>query len=327
MEHSKAWPPFRVPKAAAGERLDLVLVARYEDLSRSRLQQWIRAGRVIVEGEPCLRPGTMVEEGMDVRIDAPTPVDAVEQAARAERLVVLFEDAQLVVLDKPAGLLVHPGAGGRQDTLAQLADARFGPLPGPEDTIRPGIVHRLDQDTSGVIVLARDEETLAALQSEFRERRVQKTYVALVHGDPRFDSDWLETPIGPDARRPGRFKVVAEGEGREAATFYETTERFGDFALLTVSPKTGRTHQIRVHLGSIGHPIVGDAHYRSKAARTRLPQAAPAMERQALHASRLAFAHPKTEEQLEFVSPLPTDMTRLLEWLRTRGPLNLESES
>jgi 23S rRNA pseudouridine1911/1915/1917 synthase len=309
---------FHVPPGNAEERLDRYLADRLEGTTRSRLQRWIREGRVRVNGMAVARPGTLLAAGAEIEVERPTRRLADGAMERAAALQVLFEDEHLLALDKPAGLLVHPGAGEGRETLAQLANLRFGPLPCAEDADRPGIVHRLDQDTSGVILLARTAPALLALQAQFRERHVRKTYMALVHGDPRFDSDWIETPIGSDTRRPGKFKVVAEGEGREAATFYETRERFGDFACLAVRPLTGRTHQIRVHLASIGHSIVGDSQYRSKGSMSRVPEEAPVLGRQALHAEAIEFEHPATGEAISLEAPLPADLSSLVSWFRDR---------
>jgi 23S rRNA pseudouridine1911/1915/1917 synthase len=248
-------------------------------------------------------------------------VEAGDLRTVAGELVVLHADESLLVFDKPAGLLVHPGAGRGQHTLAALADLRFGPLPTVEGVDRPGIVHRLDRLTSGVIVMARTPAALAALQEQFRSRTVAKTYLALVHGSPRFDSDWIEAPIGPDARQTDRFRVVDVGDGREASTYYEVRERFHGFTWLCARPRTGRTHQIRVHLSSVGMPLLGDHLYRPAGAlAVPLPAEAPSLHRQALHALDLELEHPATGERMRFEAPLPDDLARMLAWLREHMP-------
>ena len=213
--------------------------------------------------------------------------------------------------------MTHPSATVRGGTVSEMATERWGELATAQGDDRPGIVHRLDAETSGVLVLARTEAAGEELVRQFREREVSKRYLAIVHGDPRFDSDWIEREIARSDHGSDRMAVVADGEGREAITYYETLERFGDFALLACEPKTGRTHQIRVHLSSIGHTVVSDRLYRARR-KLELPRDAPAMPRHALHAQRLGFRHPTTGEELAFEAPLPADMQALLDWLRAR---------
>ncbi len=310
-----------VPAERAGERLDRFLVGCVKGISRTRLQHWIKEGRVRVDREVCSRPGAVLEAGWLVELVRPPVADVQDMRALAEELVVLFADESLVVLDKPAGLLVHPGAGRGKHTLAALADQRFGPLPAVDDQDRPGVVHRLDRLTSGVIVLARTRPALESVQAQFRARSVAKTYLALVHGEPRFDSEWIETSIGSDPRQTDRFRVVGDGEGREASTYYEVRERFHGFTWLTVRPRTGRTHQIRVHLSSLGLPLVGDPLYRPAGAlAVPYPAHAPPLYRQALHAFDLELGHPATGERMRFEAPLPEDLSRVLAWLREHMP-------
>jgi 23S rRNA pseudouridine1911/1915/1917 synthase len=320
MAASEEIESFVVPPEREGERLDRMLVER-SGVSRTRVQHWIKEGRVRVEGAVCSRPGVALEAGWRIELVRPEEVEVEDFRAVADELVVLHADESLLVLDKPAGLLVHPGAGRGRHTLAALADLRFGPLPTVEGEDRPGVVHRLDRLTSGVIVMARTQAALESLQAQFRARTVAKTYLALVHGSPRFDSDWIESPIGPDPRQTDRFRVVDIGKGREASTYYEVRERFHGFTWLCARPRTGRTHQIRVHLSSVGMPLVGDPLYHPGGAlAVPLPGHSPSLHRQALHALELELDHPATGERMRFEAPLPEDLARLLAWLREHMP-------
>lgn len=307
-----------VAPAQAGERLDVVLAGELGDHSRSRLQAWIKQGRVSLDEEVCAKPGSLVVAGARIEVRLPEAAPRLDAAEVRKSLEVLFEDEALVVVNKPAGLLTHRTERGGENSLAELARSLYGELPSPQGEDRPGIVHRLDRETSGVIVLGRTDEALAELMRQFREREVQKTYQAIVHGDPRFDSDWIEAPLGRDARHPDRVAVVSREEGgRAAETYYEVRERFGGFTHLSASPKTGRTHQIRVHLDHVGCPVVGDRVYRSKRGGSAPPPpGASAPRRQLLHAQRLELRHPTSGEQLSFEAPTPRDIAAWLEALR-----------
>ena len=313
-------PRFQVPADQHGNRLDRVLAATLGEYTRSRLQQLVKAGRVTVDGEALTRPATPVAAGALLAVDLP-PAEAPITAAGDEvhELEVLWEDEHLAVIDKPAGLVTHPNERFRTGTVADLALERWGELPQGQGEDRPGIVHRLDRMTSGVMLLGLSDEGLGGLKRAFQAREVEKTYSAVVHGVPRFDSEWIEAPI---VRVPRRERLrVGRGEGREASTFLETRERFHGFSHVYAHPKTGRTHQIRVHLEHHGLPIVGDRLYGPRGAlEVPLPQEAPPVVRQALHARRIAFAHPVTGEALAFEAELPGDMTVLLEWLRASMP-------
>jgi 23S rRNA pseudouridine1911/1915/1917 synthase len=306
-----------VDAADEGERLDRFLAERLPDRSRSRLQALVREGRVSVDGEVRKKPGAPLAAGERVRAELPE-LDPRPDAARArQELVVLHEDEQLLVVDKPAGLLSHRTEGGAEITLAELAEARSGPLPSSQGEGRPGIVHRLDRDTSGVMVLARTPEAMEALLRQFREREVEKTYEALVAGEPRFHSDWIDEPLGRHPRQPDRVCVLPEEEGgRPASTYYEVLERLPGGAHLLCRPRTGRTHQIRVHLVSVGLEVVGDRVHRVQGRRPALPEGAPRPRRQLLHARRLELTHPGTGERVAYEAPLPEDFTAQLEWLR-----------
>ncbi|TDJ67709.1 MAG: RluA family pseudouridine synthase [Planctomycetota bacterium] len=312
---------FLVPQELDGARLDVVLARHVRDRSRTRLQSLVREGLVTVDDVPVTRPNTAVAAGSRIALDLPEPrAPAAPVAGAGERapLDVLYEDEALIVVDKPAGLVVHRNDRYPAATLADMAVAQFGELPSIQGEHRPGIAHRLDRLTSGVLLLGRTTEALEAIKAQFQARTVAKTYLALVHGDPRFDSDWIETSIGPSADGRGRFKVVPEGEGRAASTYYEVRERFHGFAYVELRPRTGRTHQLRVHLHSIGLPIVGDWTYKHAGAlKVPLPAEAPPMDRQALHAHRIELDHPVTGKRVSFESPLPGDIETLLDWLRT----------
>jgi 23S rRNA pseudouridine1911/1915/1917 synthase len=298
-----------------GQRLDRFLADRLPGRSRSRLQAFVREGCVSVEGEVRKKPGAPLAAGERVRAELPE-VDPRPDADRARReLEVLHEDEHLVVVDKPAGLLTHRTEGGTEITLAELAEARWGPLPSAQGEGRPGIVHRLDRETSGVLVLARTPEAMEELLRQFREREVEKTYEVLVAGEPRFHSDWIDEPLGRSPRQPDRMSVLSEEEGgRPASTYYEVLERLPGGAHLLCRPRTGRTHQIRVHLVAVGLEVVGDRVYRVPGRRPELPEGAPRARRQLLHARRLELTHPATGERVTFEAPLPRDLQDLLGW-------------
>jgi len=320
---------FLVPPALAGERLDRVLASLLGGLPRAHVREIIEGGHVRVGGLPVTRAARRVESGETLEVEV-VPRERGRSAERPElELRVVHEDEHLVVVDKPAGMVAHPGPNLRGGTVAELAAERWGTLPvlqglrGEDEegaVERGGIVHRLDADTSGLMVLARTETAGVRLVEQFRAREVTKLYKALVHGEPRFEQDWIEAPIGRHPKYRERMAVVAEGEGREAATFYEVVDRLGAWAWLSVRPTTGRTHQIRVHLTHVHHPLVGDRLYRERST-PPLPERAPPLERHALHAASLAFAHPVTGERLFVEAPLPPDLERLLSWMRARKNL------
>ncbi len=319
LESSGRKPLGPVPPELDGARLDRVLARLLPETSRTRAQEWIKDGGVRVDGARVRRPAHPVAAGAEVELEDVARSRVRAGAPEGADFRVVHEDEWLIVVDKPAGMVVHPSTVVRGGTVSELAEERFGPLPAPQGEDRPGVVHRLDSETSGLLVLARTEEVGAELVRQFHDREVEKLYLALVHGDPRFDADWIEAPIGRSERHPERMSVLPEGEGREASTFYEVRERFGVAALVACRPRTGRTHQIRVHLASIEHPVVGDKLYRGKrGAKHTLPEGAPPMRRHALHAFRLGFHHPHRGEPVAFEAPLHEDMEALVRWLRDR---------
>ncbi|MEZ6017763.1 MAG: RluA family pseudouridine synthase [Planctomycetota bacterium] len=331
---------FEVGAEQRGRRLDQVLVDLVPSWSRSRLQALVKAGHVRVDGRTTARSNHLLEgpATIEVALLVARPHAFDVAGAPIGDLPVLFEDEDVAVIDKPAGLVSHPrlsaggpaGAAGAQVfgalSVSDLATARFGALPVGQGMGRPGIVHRLDRLTSGVMVLARTEAAMLDLMRQFRHRTVQKTYAALVHGVPRFDTQWVDAPLAPRPDSPDRQRVASReqieaGAAREAETFVEVRERFAGFSSLTCQPKTGRTHQIRVHLQHLNLPIIGDRIYHARGALSvKLPEDAPVPQRQALHAAALTIDHPRTGERLTFEAPLPDDMQRLLAWLRAHAP-------
>ncbi|NLE46384.1 MAG: RluA family pseudouridine synthase [Chloroflexi bacterium] len=289
----------------AGERLDRALAARFPDLSRAQLQRLIKSGDVTVDGRPS-KPAYHLEVGQEVSVTLP---EETESAVLPEsiRLNVVFEDETMLVVDKPAGMVVHPAYGHTTGTLVNAILAHcpeVAHVGGPE---RAGIVHRLDKDTSGLIVVAKTDLARTALQRQFKHRQVAKTYIALVEGHVYPKEGVIEVPIGRDKRDRKRMGPVREG--REALTSYRVLEHFEEHTLVEVRPHTGRTHQIRVHLAWLGYPIVGDAVYGHR--RQRLLKA-----RHFLHAAKLRVTHPKTQDLLEFEAPMPHELMDLVRRLR-----------
>jgi 23S rRNA pseudouridine1911/1915/1917 synthase len=306
-----------VEAGEAGERLDRWLAGRLPALSRARLQALIARGDVRVDGRAA-RASARVRAGMSVEVSVPPPEPARPQPEDIP-LRVVHEDARLIVVDKPAGLVVHPGAGTAAGTLVNALLHRVKDLSGVGGVMRPGIVHRLDRGTSGLLVVAKDDATHQDLARQFAARSVEKEYLAVVLGRPRRQEGSIAAPIGRDPVQRQRMSVRAP-RGRAALTRYAVAEAFDGAALLRVRIHTGRTHQIRVHLASLGHPVAGDAVYGGRrlptSAGARLREAVAALDRPALHAARLAFTHPATGERVAFESPLPEDLTRLVERLR-----------
>jgi 23S rRNA pseudouridine1911/1915/1917 synthase len=297
--------PRRVPVDCAGLRIDQALAKMFPEFSRSRLSLWLRDGRIRVDARS-IKPDQKVWGGEAVEFDAaPEAFDAPAQA-EAIALKIVYEDDAVLVIDKPAGLVVHPGSGNRTGTLM---NALLHHAPALSQVPRAGIVHRLDKDTSGLLVVARTLEAQTALVRQMQARTVERIYLALAHGAVVRDGS-VEAPVGRDPRHRTRMAVVAGG--RHALTRYRVITRFAQATLLECSLATGRTHQIRVHLHSIGHPLVGDPVYRSR--RVGGVSGAPArFPRQALHAAQLSFDHPVTGRRRTFKSALPADMQALLE--------------
>jgi len=303
----------------AGSRLDTYLAQELPQYSRSRLQEWIRAGRVCVNGT-AERPNHRLKGGEALEVQPARSEPAVLEPADIP-LDILHRDDDLLILNKPAGMVVHPGSGTRATTLVHALLGMgecLSDVGGPE---RPGIVHRLDKGTSGLMVVARNDRTHRALSDAFRERTIDKEYRALCWGVPRDEEGYIDLPLGRDPRH----RTTMSGRGRklrDARTRYRILKRYTGFALLSLILETGRTHQIRAHLKSLGHPVVGDNDYGGGGWRSlREPELREALEnfhRLALHAYRLAFQHPSTGERLEFVSPLPEAFAHLVHLLEPR---------
>ena len=307
--------------AAEGERVDRFLAGALATLSRSRIKSLIEDGRASRDGILLREPAEPVRGGARYALSLPAPVAATPQA-QAIPFPILYEDSDLLVLDKPPGLVVHPAPGNLDGTLVNALLAHCGDdLPGIGGERRPGIVHRLDKDTSGVMVVAKTEQALATLSAAFAARDLDRAYLALAWGVPSPASGSVEGAIGRDPRDRKRMAIVARG-GKPALTHYCTlTQRDLAVALLECRLATGRTHQIRVHLSSRGNPIIGDPVYlRRIPATARLLPDVPRralldFPRQALHAARLGFAHPRTGAPLSFQTPPPPDMQALLQVL------------
>ncbi len=289
---------FNATSSETGLRLDLFLQQRLPQYSRSRIQSWIKDARATVNGSPA-KSSALLHEGDAISVE---PAELVPLNAAPEDLPVevLYEDDAVIALNKPAGLVVHAGAGNHEGTLVNRLVHRFQALSTLGGDLRPGIVHRLDKETSGVILVARTDAAHRALAEQFSERTVEKTYIALVHGKVAADSGRITKKIDRDPVR--RTRMTAKlGTGREALTDYRVRQRFEKFTLLEVRIGTGRTHQIRVHLASLGHLVAGDRLY-----------GAPAADRMFLHAWKIVFTSPATGERVTVEAPLPA---MLSEWL------------
>lgn len=303
-----------VPAGLAGQRLDRVLAILFPDYSRSRLKEWIEAERVLVDERP-RRPRDPVRGGEHVLVHTTVEAQADWRPQALAALNVVHCDEDLIVIDKPAGIVVHPGAGNAGATLANALLHEFPEVAGLP---RAGIVHRIDKDTSGLLVVARSPRAHTQLTRQIQDRSVSREYEAIVSG-VLISGGTIEAPIDRSARDRTRMAVI-EG-GREAVTHYRVAERFRAHTLLRVKLQTGRTHQIRVHMAHAGHPLLGDPVYGGRLRLTRgatpaLAEALRTFRRQALHAARLSLVHPGTGEAMSWTSPLPADMRMLLAALR-----------
>jgi 23S rRNA pseudouridine1911/1915/1917 synthase len=321
---------FEIKSRTEGKRIDAYLASRFTDYSRRVLQKVIDADGVHVNGHP-VKASYRVRAGDVVRVRLPELPETTPQPEDIP-IEVVYEDEVLTVVNKPPGMVTHPARGNWRGTLVNALQFHYDALSTLAGLNRPGIVHRLDRDTTGLLVVAKDEQTHRKLAEQFELRTVRKEYLALVRGVPQRDSDYIEQAIGlhPTSREKMAIRAPHDG-GRDAVTFYKVEERFRRFALVRCLPKTGRTHQIRVHLMHIGHPVVADKLY-SGGDRLSLSEVQSAdrggpplagapdvtlIERQALHAHRLRFRHPSSGAELTLTASLPADLARTLEALRT----------
>ena len=313
---------FTVARAEGRARLDRLLADHVPALSRSRLKNLIETGRVSIAGETITEPGYRVKPGQDVTLVIPPPTDDTPRA-QAMPLQIAYEDDDLIVVDKPAGLVVHPAPGNPDRTLVNALLAHCGAsLSGIGGVRRPGIVHRLDKDTSGLMVAAKNDAAHHGLSTQFATRRLSRTYRAVVWGVPRPGAGRIEGAIGRDTRNRKRMAVRASG-GKPAVTRYRVLQSSAAlWSLVECRLETGRTHQIRVHMAHLGHPLLCDALYggaRRRRLDERLRAALAHCPRQALHAAALGFVHPASGAELAFESPLPADMRALIEALSAGG--------
>jgi 23S rRNA pseudouridine1911/1915/1917 synthase len=319
---------------ASGQRLDQYLTAKIPEVSRTRVQQLIEQGEVLVNGAPAKASSRLRGEE---RIVVTGPVTAPPLRALPEEipLDIVYEDDDLAIVNKPAGMMVHAGAGATEDarnrgTLVNALLHRFQALSGLGGELRPGIVHRLDRGTSGLMVVAKNDEAHRRLARQFSGREVRKTYIALVHGWPKKDRGTIQSPISRDEQRRTRMTTRRSG-GREAVTHYVVTRKidspYGKFALVELRIETGRTHQIRVHMSSLGHPVVGDTQYgaprqiqtESGKRRAAGSPATIALERNFLHSAELELAHPRTGQRLRFARCLPEALEQFIKRLIKAG--------
>lgn len=291
-----------------GTRLDKFLVSRMPEFSRSRLQALVENGFILVDGMAARKSGQMIKPGENIQVYLPPPTPS-KLVPEAIPLNIVFENDDLLVVNKPAGMVVHPAAGHPSGTLVHAALAHAPKMVGIGGENRPGVVHRLDRDTSGLILLAKNDRAHRWLQDQFRLRKAIKTYIALVDGKPPTPTGRIEAPVGRDSTHRKLMAVSPIKKGREAVSEYKTLESFRAHTLLEVHPLTGRTHQIRVHLKFIGCPVAGDTVYGHRHATIEL-------NRQFLHAYRLTVVLPGEAKPHTFEAPLPQELERVLEKLR-----------
>jgi len=321
----------------AGQRLDHYLALKLPDVSRSRVQQLIAKGEVLVDAASA-KPSLRLRGDEQITVTGPPQAPPLRAIAEELALDIVYEDDDLAIVNKPAGMMVHAGAGSTDDarnrgTLVNALLYHFEKLSEVGGDLRPGIVHRLDRATSGLMVVAKNDESHRRLAKQFSSREVHKTYLALVHGWPKQDHGTIQSAISRHSQRRTRMTTMGFG-GREAVTHYAVQRKidapYGKFALVELKIETGRTHQIRVHMSSLGHPVVGDALYgapgelrsQSNKRRSAGMPATLSLDRNFLHSATLELTHPRTKEQLKFSSPLPKELENLLNRLENReeGP-------
>lgn len=305
-----------MPESAAGQRIDAGLALIEPELSRERIKALILEGAVELDGKVASRPSVKLAAGMRyaIRVPEAQPLDA---EAQAIALDIVFEDAHLLVVDKPAGLVVHPAAGHADGTLVNaLLHHCAGQLSGIGGVARPGIVHRIDKDTSGLLVVAKTDAAHLGLAAQFAEHSINRRYVAIVQGRPSPANGTVRGNIGRSDHDRKKMALVGEGRGKHAVTHFTSEERLKDATRIECRLETGRTHQVRVHMASIGHALLGDPLYSRPPKGLRDLLKAADFRRQALHAQRLGFIHPVTGFECDFFSPIPADMAELLDRLR-----------
>jgi 23S rRNA pseudouridine1911/1915/1917 synthase len=299
---------FTVGAEDSGVRIDKMLVETLtEDMSRSQLQDWIRDGHVVVNGN-AVKPNYKVSEGDIIAVRPPEP-EMTELVPEAIPLEVVYEDADVIVVNKRRGMVVHPAVGHPNGTLVNALMYHCKDLSGINGEIRPGIVHRIDKDTSGLLMIAKNDLAHTSLSEQLKEHSVTRRYVAVVHGVVEHEQGTIDAPLGRDPQDRKLFTVTDKG-AKHAVTHFAVMEHFAEYTVLDLMLETGRTHQIRVHMKFIGHPLVGDPVYgRSKGRTMNIPG-------QALHAAVLGFTHPRTGERITFEAPIPQEMQEFIDQLR-----------
>jgi 23S rRNA pseudouridine1911/1915/1917 synthase len=305
-----------IPEDAIPDRADKILAdCLAAAASRSSLARVIRSGRVLLKGRP-ISPSTVLNPGDRIKILPETIIAGTTPDSQLPSFGIIFEDEDLIVVDKPPGIVVHPGAGRPSHTLMDILVSSRPEMVGVGEPGRWGVVHRLDRDTSGVMVLAKTASAHAALSAQFKAHSIHRVYLALVRGNPGEESGIVDAPIGRHVKERKRISTRT-GKARRAVTRWAIKERFGGLTLLEVYPETGRTHQIRVHLAFVGLPVAGDPVYGKMRRKggvddPRLREALEVLKRQALHAAVLGFTHPRSSEYVEFSSPMPADMAEVV---------------
>ena len=303
---------FVVGEEEAGQRLDRYLAERLPGMSRTRVQELIEEGHVLVQGASG-KPSQRVKAGMTVEVEV-LPRPAHEARPEPIPLEILYEDEDVIVVNKPAGMTVHAGAGTTRGTLVNALMHRFGQLSTVSGPLRPGIVHRLDKTTSGVLIVARNDAAHRQLAEQFRQRLVTKTYLALLHGRLKNDAGTILLPVARDVRQRTRM-TTRRREGREARTDWRLLLRLDGFSLIEAELRTGRTHQIRVHFSALGYPVVGDPLYGAPRQARAGSQILPPLGRNFLHAARIRFQHPRHAVPVEVCAPLPAELRAYLQRL------------
>jgi 23S rRNA pseudouridine1911/1915/1917 synthase len=304
------WQHRQVIVQQGKQRLDRALAQHFPDLSRSRLQKLIAQGNVTVNGEVCTDKKQLLQTEDEIFLSIP-PLEPLSVEPEPIPLDILYEDEHLIIVNKPAGLVVHPAPGNETGTLVNALLAHCDNLAGIGGVERPGIVHRLDKDTSGALVIAKNDFAHQHLQAQIQGKTAQREYLGLVYGVPKGEQGTIELPIGRHPVDRKKMAVVDKG-GRNAITHWQVEERLGNYTLIAFQLETGRTHQIRVHCAAMGHPIVGDPVYSSA------PAVGVNLSGQVLHARRLGLIHPVTGEKISAIAPLPQDFTKLLTVLKNR---------